>query len=115
MILENALKVSTLRTWAREEIYKMPVIPLHTLEELQMPSDVLFWPTNSDRSVLASKAPGGIALNAKMLDLKIRRDGNGVPLALGQQPLDEINIQGFVPQIISIQPVDLPALFGLSP
>ena len=61
-----------------------------------------------------NKHLGGIALNAKMLDLHIKRDGNGVPLALSQQPLDEINIQGFVPQIISIQPVDLPALFGLS-
>jgi hypothetical protein len=36
-----------------------------------------------------------------------------VPLSLSQQPLDEINIQGFTPQIISIQPVDLAALFGL--
>jgi hypothetical protein len=71
---------------------------------------------SSDKAMLQNnKHLGGIALNAKMLDLKIRRDGNGVPLALSQQPLDEINIQGFVPQIISIQPVDLPALFGLSP
>jgi hypothetical protein len=61
-----------------------------------------------------NSALGGIALNAKLLDLKIKRDGRGVPLSLSQQPLDEINIQGFVPQIISIKPVDLPTLFGLN-
>jgi len=68
---------------------------------------------NSDKAALA-KNPGGIALNPKLLDLQIKRDSNGVPLALREQSLDKINIQGFVPQIISIQPVDLPALFGLN-
>jgi len=57
---------------------------------------------------------GGITLNAKMLDLQIKRDGNGVPLPLSQQPLDQMNIQGFVPQIISIQLVDLPDLLGIN-
>jgi len=57
---------------------------------------------------------GGIALNARMMDLQIKRDGNGVALPIGQQSLDRVNIQGFVPQIISIQPVDLPALLGTS-
>lgn len=62
-----------------------------------------------------TKDLGGIALDAKMLDLQIKRDGNGVPLPISQQPLDKINIQGFVPQIISIQPVNLPAFLGLNP
>ena len=57
---------------------------------------------------------GGIALNSKMLDLKIERDGNGVPLPLSQQPLDRINIQGFMPQIISIKHVNLRALLGFN-
>lgn len=69
-----------------------------------------------DKAVL-TKAPdhlGGIALNANMLDLQIKRDGNGVPLPISQQPLEKIKIQGFVPQIISIQPIDLAALLGLN-
>ena len=57
---------------------------------------------------------GGIALDAKMLDLQIKRDGNGVPLPISQQPLDKINIQGFVPQIISIQPINLSELLGFN-
>ena len=63
---------------------------------------------------VGAKTPGGIALNAKMMDLQIKRDGAGAPLPISQQPLDKINIQGFVPQIISIQPVDLAVLLGLS-
>jgi HEAT repeat protein len=61
-----------------------------------------------------SQDPGGISLDAKMLDLQIKRDGNGVPLPISQQSLGNINIQGFVPQIISIQPVNLLALLGLN-
>jgi len=57
---------------------------------------------------------GGIALNSKLMSLQIKRDGNGVPLPISQQPLDQINIQGFVPQIISIKPIDLPVLLGLN-
>jgi hypothetical protein len=113
-ILEGAWKVPSLRIWAREEIYQTPVIPPEILRKIDLPSDALFQTPYSDRAALAAKAPGGIALNAKMLDLKIKRDGNGVPLSISRQPLDEINIQGFVPQIISIQPVDLSSLFGLN-
>ncbi len=69
---------------------------------------------NSADKVLKTTSPGGIALDAAMLDLQIKRDGNGVPLPVSQQPLDKINIQGFVPRIISIQPVDLPALLGFN-
>ncbi len=48
--------------------------------------------------------PGGIALNAKLLDLQIKRDGNGVPLPLLQQPIGEMRIEGFIPVIINITP-----------
>jgi hypothetical protein len=47
-----------------------------------------------------------------MLDLQVKRD-DGMPLAVSQQPLDALNIQGFVPQIISIQPINLAALLGV--
>jgi HEAT repeat protein len=57
---------------------------------------------------------GGIALNAEMLDLQIKRDGNGAPLPISQQSLDAIDIQGFIPEIISIQPLnDLPLFLNL--
>jgi hypothetical protein len=49
-----------------------------------------------------------------MMNLQIRRDGNGVPLPISQQPLDKINIQGFVPVIIDIKTVNLPELLGFN-
>ena len=81
------------------------------LEKLRMNADFAM---SHEQEQLNAKTPGGIALNAKMMDLQIKRDGHGVPLPISQQPLDKINIQGFVPQIISIQPVDLATLLGLS-
>lgn len=69
---------------------------------------------NSLRIVSMENPFGGIALDAAMLDLQIKRDGHGVPLPVSQQHLDQINIQGFVPQIIEIVPVNLPVLLGLN-
>ncbi len=58
---------------------------------------------------------GGINLDPKLLDLQIKRDGNGVPLPLPQQPVGEMHIEGFIPIIINITPVtDLPLLLGLA-
>jgi hypothetical protein len=57
-----------------------------------------------DQAALA-QAPGGIDLNADNLNLKIRRDGKGVPLPLAQQDWAQLNeIQGFLPTIIEIKP-----------
>ncbi|MGE0269238.1 MAG: hypothetical protein AB7S78_12375 [Candidatus Omnitrophota bacterium] len=54
---------------------------------------------------------GGIDLNPKLLDLQIRRDDTGVPLPLWDQPLEQMNIEGFVPVIINIIPLtNLPFL-----
>lgn len=55
---------------------------------------------------------GGIDLNADLLDLQIQRDENGIPLAVDQQPLDNIRIQGFMPIIMDVTPVNLPLLLG---
>ena len=50
-----------------------------------------------------------------MMDLQIKRDGNGVPLPVFQQPLDMINIKGFVPVIINVTPIlNLPLLLGFA-
>ncbi|MFA5089136.1 MAG: phosphoenolpyruvate carboxykinase domain-containing protein, partial [Candidatus Omnitrophota bacterium] len=64
---------------------------------------------------LPSKTPGGINLDPALLDLQIKRDGNGVPLPLLLQPIDQLNIQGFLPVIINITPVtNLPMLLGMA-
>ena len=49
--------------------------------------------------------PGGIDFNAAHLDLQIKRDGNGIALPLAQQDLDNIYIEGLIPVILSIKPV----------
>ena len=49
------------------------------------------------------------------LDLQIKRDGNGVPLPLNQQPIGEMKIEGFIPIIINVTPAtNLPLLLGLT-
>ncbi len=37
--------------------------------------------------------------------MQIRRDGNGIPLPLPQQPIYNMKIDGFLPVIINITPV----------
>lgn len=57
---------------------------------------------------------GGIDLNSANLNLQIKRDGKGVPLPIGQQDLDHINLQGLIPVIFKITPVtNLPVLSEL--
>ncbi|NLE65484.1 MAG: hypothetical protein GX606_06180, partial [Elusimicrobia bacterium] len=48
---------------------------------------------------------GGIDLNDAAMSLQIRRDGNGVALPLEMQDVDSINIDGVIPEILSIEPV----------
>ena len=63
----------------------------------------------------ASKEVGGIDLNSALLDLQIKRDGNGVPLPLPMQPIENMHIEGFLPVIINVTPVtNLPLLLGLA-
>ncbi len=47
---------------------------------------------------------GGIDFNASNLNLQIKRDGQGVPLPINQQNLQNIHIEGLVPQILKIIP-----------
>lgn len=46
---------------------------------------------------------GGIDFNPALLDMQIKRDEKGIPLDLLQQPIDNIDIQGFIPIIINIK------------
>ncbi len=60
--------------------------------------------------------PGGIDLSASMLDLKIKRDGNGVPLKVSDQPIDQLklSIGGFAPIIEEVRPANnIPDLLGV--
>lgn len=59
--------------------------------------------------------PGGIDFDPALYELVIKRDANGVPLPVYQQPLTDIQmkIQGFTPIILDISPVtNLPLLLG---
>ncbi|OGX18454.1 MAG: phosphoglycerate kinase [Omnitrophica WOR_2 bacterium GWC2_45_7] len=71
---------------------------------------------NFDPAMVASKdRQGGINLNPALLDLQIKRDGNGVPLPVSEQPFETMRIEGFVPIIINIAPVtNLPMLLGIA-
>ena len=50
-------------------------------------------------------AYGGIDFNSANLNLKIKRDGNGVPLPLSQQDMATLsNLEGLEPVILDIRP-----------
>jgi hypothetical protein len=60
---------------------------------------------------------GGINLNPALMDLQIKRDGNGIPLPIDQQPILQMKIDGFSPIIIDVKPLApsaLPMLLGTS-
>ncbi len=62
----------------------------------------------------AQPTNGGIDLNPATMNMQIKRDGNGVPLPLNLQPIDNINIEGFQPIIINVAPINnLPLLLGI--
>lgn len=55
-----------------------------------------------------SDALGGIDFSDANLNLQIKRDGRGIPLPIGYQNLEHIQIEGLVPIIINIQPMVFP-------
>ncbi|MFT5387480.1 MAG: hypothetical protein ACI9E5_000608 [Candidatus Omnitrophota bacterium] len=80
--------------------------PVATLEELGPVSDAAV--------IERVERVGGIDLNPKLLDLQIKRDGSGIPLPMNFQPLENMNIEGFLPVIINVTPIaNLPLLLGL--
>jgi len=56
---------------------------------------------------------GGIDMNAAHLRLQIKRDGRGVALPVAQQDLENIQLDGLVPVIISITPALKSSLLSL--
>ncbi|MCK5580821.1 MAG: HD domain-containing protein [Candidatus Omnitrophica bacterium] len=70
--------------------------------------------TGTQASAINNGDVGGIDLTAVRDQLQIKRDGNGVPLPLPQQPIHNMNIEGFLPVIINITPVpSIPMLLGI--
>ncbi len=81
--------------------------------ESRQSSDVSRQLKTDDGRLMTS--PGGIDLNPALLDLQIKRDGNGVPLPLPLQPIKDMHIEGFLPVIINVTPItNLPLLLGIS-
>jgi len=68
----------------------------------------------TDEAASSPVKPGGIDLNSALLDLQIKRDDSGVPLPVFDQPMKQLmNIQGFLPVIINVTPINVPLLLGL--
>ena len=70
-------------------------------------------PTHPISIVSKERPPGGIDLNPDIMDFQIKRDGNGVPLPVFQQPIADMKIDGFSPIIINVVPVNVLLLLGL--
>ena len=83
------------------------------LEDLVNSEDALIIPVEERDGYWQKTNVGGINLDPALLDLQIKRDGNGVPLPLNQQPLD-MKIEGVLPVIIDVKPIDLPLMLGLA-
>ena len=75
-------------------------------------------PTDSDQALAIDQTTnpfGGIHLDPAMLNLQIKRDGNGIPLPVSSQPIESIQIDGIIPVIINIQPItNVPVLLGIA-
>lgn len=70
---------------------------------------------SADTTQVTKDSFAGINLDPALLDLQIKRDGNGVPFPLPQQPVESMRIEGFIPIIINVTPVlNLPLLLGLT-
>jgi len=70
--------------------------------------------TGVGRAFEGDKDVGGIDFNPAHLELEIMRDTHGIPLPVGVQPIEDININGLVPIIINIVPLHtLPLLLNM--
>ena len=110
------------QTWGRglredgtEEIpNKEKSIMKQILNKWQVRFEQLEKQVDMSRDNNPSSPLGGIDFNPEALDLQIRRDGDGVPLPLPEQPVSNMKIDGFLPVIIHIAPANIPLLLGLA-
>ena len=89
LILEKALE---------RQIARLDVLAAHSGEQKAVPSVV--------------NNVGGIDLNADNLNMRIKRDGSGVPLHMMQQDLQGLEIRGFVPEVGAITAVPAAAFLS---
>lgn len=98
--LRNQLGDGTIKV-ARIEITPQREVKITSMQNVDQIKDAA---TTVAASVLKPDGgTGGIDFNSAMLNLQIKRDGAGVPLPVSNQPIGEMNIQGFVPVILNIQ------------
>jgi len=58
----------------------------------------------------AQSALGGIDMNSANMDFIIKRDGQGMPLPANQQDFAQVHIDGLIPIILSIRPMNVDLL-----
>jgi hypothetical protein len=87
------------------KVARIIITPDRKVEVKSIPSvDQLISESSGGSSAVSKPSEtGGIDFNSAMLGLQIHRDGAGVPLPVSNQPIGEMNIQGFVPVILNIQ------------
>jgi hypothetical protein len=63
-------------------------------------------------AAIVEKVNGGIDFNSANLNLKIKRDGNGVPLPIGQQDMASLShLEGLEPVVLDIHPASMSTPF----
>jgi hypothetical protein len=102
----NKVAANTAASYRRDDVMR---------EFLTRQRDILYNSQNVERGKdydPAGLVNGGINMNSANLNMQIKRDGNGVPLPVSQQNLDNIRIDGLVPVILDIKPVGSAPLFA---
>ncbi|MBF0484912.1 MAG: metallophosphoesterase [Candidatus Omnitrophica bacterium] len=90
----------------REDFLRITEVQLN--EELAR----LSAPTSPDAAQKETPV-GGIDLNPVMLNFQIKRNGQGVPLPVSDQPVQALKIDGFAPVIINVTPINVQMLLGV--
>lgn len=97
-----------IKSLVQKELNADRIIKTITEESLEMMKKDLAMVANDKHPKASSLEDpiGGIDMNSANLELQVKRDGKGVPLPLAQQDLAALaGITGFIPTIITIQPV----------
>jgi Fe-S cluster assembly iron-binding protein IscA len=89
----------------RELPYTEVIDPATGESEKIYPKDQIIDFAEKQSDVDNAALKGGIDLNPALLDMQIKRDGNGVPFPVSQQSIADMKIEGFIPVIINITPV----------
>ncbi|MBF0485174.1 MAG: hypothetical protein HQL16_01540 [Candidatus Omnitrophica bacterium] len=108
--IKNALFVSVTQHQLPAEKDRNPLQLRSPLGEAPSQGVVLQEKNNTDAAALTKDVYGGISLSQSTLDMEIKRDGKGVVLPVSQQDFDNIHIDGLVPVILDIKPVNNNAL-----